>query len=199
MENAATVRRAVPEDAVRLLEIYRYYVEQTAITFEYETPSLEEFRHRMEGIQKKYPYLVVEDAGMIQGYAYANVFKNRAAYDWSCELTIYLDVHARKRGLGRKLYETLEGELQKMGVLNLYACISYPDQEDEYLTRNSAEFHEHMGFATVGRFHRCGYKFGRWYDMIWMEKMTGEHREKQPPIVTLAEKERQYAPGHPVG
>ena len=73
------------------------------------------------------------------------------------------------------LYEALEKELKKMGILNLYACIGYPATEDEYLTKNSAEFHEHLGFTKVGEFHKCGYKFGRWYDMIWMEKIIGSH------------------------
>ena len=84
--------------------------------------------------------------------------------------------------MGRALYEALADRLQAMGILNLYACIGYPQAEDEYLTRNSARFHEHLGFALVGTFHNCGYKFGRWYDMIWMEKIIGEHRPDQPPV-----------------
>lgn len=99
----------------------------------------------------------------------------RAAYGWSCEMTIYLDRNAHKCGMGRRLYEALEDRLRKMGILNLYACIGYPKKEDEYLNRNSAEFHEHMGYTKVGQFHRCGRKFGRFYDMIWMEKIIGEH------------------------
>lgn len=96
----------------------------------------------------------------------------RAAYDWAAELTIYLDHDARRGGLGRVLYEALADRLKAMGVLNLYACIGYPQVEDEYLTRNSAQFHEHLGFTLAGTFHNCGYKFGRWYDMIWMEKSS---------------------------
>ena len=69
-----------------------------------------------------------------------------------------------------------------MGIVNLYACIGYTDKEDEYLTKNSAQFHEHLGFVTVGRFHQCGYKFGRWYDMIWMEKIIGEHCTQQKTV-----------------
>ena len=90
----------------------------------------------------------------------------------------YEDEH----GMGRALYEALADRLQAMGILNLYACIGYPQVEDEYLTRNSARFHEHLGFALVGTFHNCGYKFGRWYDMVWMEKIIGEHRPDQPPV-----------------
>ena len=165
------IRSATADDAARLLEIYGYYVERTAISFELETPSLAEFRERILKTLERYPYLVAEEDGVIVGYAYAGVFKARAAYDHCVELTIYLDRNAQKRGLGRKLYEALEAELQKRGFRNLYACIGYPVEEDEYLTRNSADFHAHLGFTEVGRFHRCGYKFGRYYDMIWMEKI----------------------------
>ena len=109
------------------------------------------------------------------GYAYARPFVGRKAYSHSAEVTIYIDHNVKKHGYGRRLYEALEEKLKAQGILNLYACIGYPETEDEYLTRNSAEFHAHLGFETVGRFRKCGYKFGRWYDMIWMEKMIGEH------------------------
>lgn len=170
-----TVRDARIEDAERILSIYAYYVENTAISFEYDVPTLSEFQNRMIKTMQKYPYLVAEQDGVIQGYAYAGPFVGRAAYDWSCELTIYLDPASRKCGFGRKLYETLEKKLREMGILNLYACIGYPDVEDEYLNNNSAEFHAHMGFSMAGKFNLCGYKFGRWYHMIWMEKLIGEH------------------------
>ena len=179
---ALTIRDARVEDAPRLLEIYAHYVRHTAITFEYDVPSLEEFAGRMRRTRTRYPYLVIEADGIVQGYAYAGAFVGRAAYDWSCETTIYLDANAKRRGMGRALYEALAQRLRAMGVLNLYACIGYPEAEDEYLTRNSADFHAHMGFVQVGRFHRCGYKFGRWYDMIWMEKMIGAHSDRQPPV-----------------
>ena len=177
-----TIRNASLADAPRILEIYAWYVEHTVITFEYDVPSLEEFEGRMRRTMQKYPYLVIERDGRVEGYAYAGPFVGRAAYDWACELTIYLDHDARKHGVGRALYEALADRLQAMGILNLYACIGYPQAEDEYLTRNSARFHEHLGFALVGTFHNCGYKFGRWYDMVWMEKIIGEHRPDQPPV-----------------
>ena len=150
-----TIRDAELSDAERLVEIYDYYVKDTAITFEYDTPSPDEFRSRMEQIMERYPYRVILRDGKIEGYAYARAFVGRAAYDWSCELTIYLDRDAKKCGMGRMLYEDLEAILKKMGILNLYACIGYPEKEDEYLTRNSAEFHAHLGLETVGEFHKC--------------------------------------------
>ena len=158
------------------MEIYSYYVENTAISFEYVTPSLEEFRERITTITKKYPYLVLEEEGVIMGYSYAGVFKGRAAYDHCCETTIYLDRDSKGKGYGRALYEALENALKEIGIKNLYACIGDPETEDEYLTKNSEHFHSHMGYTKVGEFHKCGYKFGRWYNMIWMEKMIGEHQ-----------------------
>ena len=171
------IRSAAERDAERLLEIYAYYVENTAISFEYDTPDLDAFRKRIAHTLETYPYLVLEADGVIQGYAYAGVFKGRAAYDHCCEVTIYLDHDAKGNGYGRALYMALEDALKKMGIINLYACIGDPVFEDEYLTKNSEHFHQHMGYTRVGEFHQCGYKFGRWYNMIWMEKMIGEHRK----------------------
>ena len=169
------IRKATKEDAVSLLRIYSYYVENTAISFEYTTPLLGEFEERISNTLEKYPYLVLEEDGKIKGYAYAGVFKGRAAYDHCCEVTIYLDHDSKSNGYGRALYEALETALREMGIINLYACIGDPEVEDEYLTKNSESFHQHMGYTKVGEFHKCGYKFGRWYNMIWMEKMIGEH------------------------
>ena len=176
------IRTARKEDAGRLLEIYDYYVRNTAVSFEYETPSLEEFTGRMEHTLTQYPYLVLVRDGRIDGYAYAGPFKGRAAYGWSCEISIYLDRNARKCGLGRILSEALEEELKKMGILNVYGCIAYPEKDDEYLTTNSADYHAHLGFRTVGVFRQCAYKFGRWYNMIWMEKTIGEHTDQPAKV-----------------
>lgn len=169
------IRKATKKDANSLLSIYSYYVENTAISFEYTTPSLSEFEERISNTLKKYPYIVLEDDGLIRGYAYAGVFKGRAAYDHCCEVTIYLNRDSKGNGYGRALYEELESALKEMGIINLYACIGDPEVEDEYLTKNSESFHQHMGYTKVGEFHKCGYKFGRWYNMIWMEKLIGEH------------------------
>lgn len=176
------IRAATPDDAGEILAIYAPYVEKTAITFEYDVPSPEEFRRRIAATLEKYPYLVAVNEGKIVGYAYAGPFKARAAYDWAAEVTIYLAPQATGLGIGRRLYAALEDALRDMGILNLYACIGYPETADEYLTRNSAEFHAHMGYGFIGLFHKCGYKFGRWYDMIWMEKIIGEHLPEQAEV-----------------
>jgi len=170
------IRAATREDAGSLLKIYSYYVENTAISFEYVAPSLDEFSKRISSTLEKYPYIVLEDDGLIRGYAYAGAFHSRAAYAHCCEVTIYLDHDSKGNGYGKALYEALEKALKKMGIINLYACIADSEVEDEYLTKNSEFFHQHMGYTKVGEFHKCGYKFGRWYNMIWMEKIIGEHR-----------------------
>ena len=170
-----TIRPVILEDAAAILAIYSYYVEKTAITFELEVPSLSEFQARIAKTLTKYPYLAAVRDGHIVGYAYAGTFKNRTAYDHSVELTIYLSPGERGHGTGRKLYKALENALSSMGIINLYACIGDPIIEDEHLTHNSENFHAHLGFTKVGTFHKCGRKFGRWYNMIWMEKIIGQH------------------------
>ena len=173
-----TVIRNADIDAEQILDIYAYYVKNTAVTFEYDVPGLEEFRERMKNIMRRYPYIVIEQNGVIKGYSYAGAFVGRAAYRRSCEVTVYIERGATKCGLGRALYETLEHDLRRMGILNLYVCIAYPETEDEYLTYNSADFHARLGYTKVGEFHKCGCKFGRWYNMIWMKKIIGEHKSQ---------------------
>ena len=182
MDLKIRIRPAKPEDAEKLLAIYAPYVEQTAITFEYEVPTVEEFRERIHNTLKKYPYLVAEQDGEPVGYAYVGPFHDRPAYDWAVETSIYVDQNKKRMGIGKKLHEALEEELRNRGFLNMNACIAYPAQEDEYLTRNSVEFHAHLGYRMVGQFHQCGYKFHRWYDMVWMEKLIGEHTADQQPV-----------------
>lgn len=82
-------------------------------------------------------------------------------------------------GIGKKLHSALEHCLKEMGILNMEACVGYPEEDDEYLTKNSAQFHEHLGYRRIGEFEKCGYKFHRWYNMIWMEKIIGIHEEIQ--------------------
>ena len=169
------IRTATLDDAAALLNIYDYYVQNTAITYEYDTPSLSEFKDRIRGIQEKFPYLVIEQGKEILGYAYASSFHPRIAYQWCVEMTIYLRKDVRGGGLGPMLYTELERQLKGLGYLNLYSCIAYPDTEDEYLTFASVKFHEKMGYKLNGKFTKCGYKFSRWYNMVWMEKFIGDH------------------------
>ncbi len=176
------IERVTLEDAKELLAIYAPYVRDTAVSFEYEVPSLQEFKGRIQDISKMLPYIKAVEAGEILGYAYASKFKNRKAYDWSVEVTVYVREDARRRGVGKILYQALENSLQRIGVLNMNACIAVPKGEDVHLSNDSYHFHEKMGFRLVGTFHDSGYKFHTWYDMIWMEKMIGKHGEKQENV-----------------
>lgn len=177
------LRVAGPEDGEALLGIYAPYVTKTAITFEYEVPDIEEFRKRISSTLCRYPYIVAVSENEIVGYAYTGSFVGRPAYDWSAETTIYLREDKRKLGLGGRLYHALEEISRAQHITNLNACIGYPGTPDEYLTGNSVEFHEHLGYSKVGEFHQCGYKFGRWYNMVWMEKMIGGHEAVPLPVI----------------
>ncbi len=187
MTSGATIRLATLADAPALLAIYAPYVQNTAITFEYEVPSLEEFEDRMRHTMARYPYLVAEADGTVLGYAYASSFHEREAYGWGAEVTIYVRQDQQRRGLGRALYSALERALTRQGVLSAYACIAYTKAEDIYLTNNSSVFHEHLGYRLVGRFRKCGYKFNRWYDMVWMEKQLGPHSVSPEPVRNFPE------------
>ncbi|MEG2315163.1 MAG: N-acetyltransferase family protein [Clostridia bacterium] len=187
MDHKAVLRIATPQDAKALLAIYAPYVEHTAITFEYEVPTVEEFADRIRCIQTKYPYLIAEKDGEILGYAYASDFHKRAAYAWAVETTLYVDQNKKGCGIGRRLYDALEKLLAHQNILNLNACIAYPAQEDAYLTQHSVHFHQHLGYSLVGEFHQCGYKFNRWYNMVWMEKHIGVHQEHQPAVKAFDE------------
>ena len=176
------IREAACSDAAAIRSIYAPYVESTVITFEYQVPSVEEFCRRIAHTKERYPYFVAEQEGSILGYAYAGPFVGRPAYDWSAELSIYVDRTLRKKGVGKQLYHALLETLRKMGILDVYACIGYPEQPDEYLDFNSAQFHAHLGFEPVGIFKDCGYKFNRWYHMIWMGKNLAPHGKDQPAI-----------------
>ena len=187
MDLKIRIRPAKPEDAEKLLAIYAPYVEQTAITFEYEVPTVEEFRERIHNTLKKYPYLVAEQGGEPVGYAYVGPFHDRPAYDWAVETSIYVDQNKKRMGIGKKLHEALEEELRNRGFLNMNACIAYPPKEDEHLDKNSVEFHTHMGYRLVGEFHKCGYKFNHWYNMVWMEKLLDPEVKHPKPIKWMEE------------
>ena len=208
-----TFRVARPEDAEALRTIYAPYVEETAITFEYEVPSVEAFRARIAHTLATYPYIVAVEENKIIGYAYVGRLHERAAYDWTVETSIYVDRSARKQGLGRQLYERLEAILCTMHIISVNACIAYPGTmnaaadvasavdrsqtdfregtadsdasigEDPYLNTNSPDFHAHLGYQLVGHFHACAYKFDRWYDMIWMEKWIAPHPAKPEAMI----------------
>ncbi|WMJ85122.1 GNAT family N-acetyltransferase [Oscillospiraceae bacterium LTW-04] len=192
MSQPVIIRPASPEDAKALLQIYAPYVKDTAISFEYTVPSIEEFAERIRKTLALYPYLVALHNGEIVGYAYASAFKNRAAYARSVESSIYIAQTCRGGGIGRALYDKLEAVLRHQNILNLNACIALPTGEDVHLTTDSPKFHERLGYRTVAHFHKCAFKFNTWYDMIWMEKLLGEHLPEPEPVRPFLEVWRDY-------
>ena len=187
METDIHIRMACQEDAAALLDIFTPYILQTAVAFNYEPPTLEEFRGTMTDRLRRYPYLVAQRGEGLIGYAYVSPFKDRAAYDWAGETSIYVKQGQTGTGCGRALHDTLERILKAQHILSMYACIAYTDHEDEFLTNNSSEFHAHMGYALTAKFPKCGYKFGRWYDMIWMHKEIGPHIPTPLPVIPVME------------
>lgn len=177
-----TIRIATEQDAAALLAIYAPYVEKTAITFEYAVPSATAFAERIRRTVARYPYLVAEADGEAVGYAYAGFFHERAAYGWAAETSVYVRMDRRRQGIGGSLYAALEELLKRQGILNLNACIAHSEKADAYLPGDSVAFHERQGYRLAGEFHACGYKFNRWYHMIWMEKHIGLHRQYQPEV-----------------
>ena len=186
-ESKLKIRTATIGDAEKILEIYAPYVEKTAVTFEYRIPTAEEFRKRIERTLARYPYLVAELGGKVAGYAYTGALKERAAYDWAVETSVYVGEGMRKSGIGSALYEKIEEISKIQRVQNLNACIAYTDDNDEHLTDASVRFHEKVGFTRSGIFHRCGFKFGRWYDILWMEKMIGGHPTPPEKFIPFSE------------
>lgn len=182
------IRVATAEDAGYIQSIYEPYVENTAVTFEYDVPGIEDFQRRITGTLKEYPYLVAVEQEMIIGYAYAGSFHSRAAYKHSAEVSIYLDAKWQKKGIGKMLYQELEKRLIKQNVFVLYACITVSDRKDDKnLTDASILFHEKVGYKHVGKHNLCGYKFNKWYSVIWMEKVIAERPDKPGNFITFCE------------
>ncbi|MFZ2532220.1 MAG: N-acetyltransferase family protein [Streptococcus suis] len=157
------IRNAQVEDAANLVAIYAPYVEKTAITFETQVPTVEDFKNRIKKTMKKFPYLVAIEEGQIVGYAYASTYYARAAYDWTVELSVYVQKEARGKGVGTLLYTALEEELTARGFKNFLACIALPNPA-------SIALHEKRGYEQVAHFKKVGYKFGTWHDIVWLQK-----------------------------
>ncbi|MGQ7327824.1 GNAT family N-acetyltransferase [Streptococcus suis] len=165
------IRSAQIEDAADLVTIYAPYVETTAITFETEVPTVEDFASRIKKTLEKFPYLVAEEEGALVGYAYASTYYARAAYDWTVELSVYIKQEARGKGIGTLLYNALERELTARGFKNFLACIALSNPA-------SLALHEKRGYKQVAHFKKVGYKFGTWHDIVWLQKsLVGENDE----------------------
>ena len=177
MEEAVCVRAAAPEDAEQLLEIYTPFVisedsSLSNVSFELAAPDVEEFRQRIQDISKQFPYLVGEVNGQILGYVYCHPYRERLAYQWAVEVTIYLAPAGQGKGLGRLLYETMEKLLCLQGVTMAYSCITVGND-------HSIKMHEALGYCLIGTFTNSGYKNGQWLDTVWLEKQL-QPCPKQP-------------------
>jgi phosphinothricin acetyltransferase len=169
------VRLATTADAARLAEIYRPAIEVTGVSFEQVAPDATEMRERIARVLLQLPWVVVEDAGTIAGYAHASRHRERPAYSWSAEVSIYVDQANHRGGIGRRLYAALFDILVLQGFQSVFAGIVQPNPA-------SLEFHRRMGFVDVGHYHQVGFKSGRWCDTLWLQRAIGSHPVPPPPI-----------------
>ena len=157
------IRIAREADVPAMLAIYAPYILNTTYTFEYTVPAEEEFLERFRAITAQFPWLVWEEDNRILGYVYGSAPYARAAYGWCGELSIYLIPEAQGRGIGKNLYLAAEEILRRQGYQVCYAIITAENE-------GSIRFHSRMGYIFTAHFPRCGYKFGRWLGVTWMEK-----------------------------
>lgn len=172
------IRPVKREDAVQIAEIYRPHCEDSCVSFEEVAPDAPEIAARMDKVTRRYPWLVEEVDGVIAGYAYATNHRERAAYRWAVESTIYIHEDFRGKGVGRALYAELFSRLRRQGLVKAYAGILVPNPA-------SQAFHEAMGFTLVGIYRKIGYKLGAWRDVGWWEfsllPQSGSPAEPTPP------------------
>lgn len=166
------IRSVQLADAKAIRAIYQPYVTETAITFEVDVPTVQEFERRITKTLAQFPYLVAVVEGKVVGYAYASTYYARAAYDWTVELSIYVAKEMRGKGVGSALYEALEEELKARGYLRFLSCIAVPNEA-------SISMHKKRGYVQVAHFPKIGFKFNQWHDIVWMQKTI------QGPVTTL--------------
>lgn len=167
------LRFALPADAPALRAIYAQYI-GTSVTFEFELPSAAEFARRIEEVSAFYPYLVWEEDGRILGYAYAHRFAERAAYQWSAELSVYVDMTAHARGVGKRLYAALIDLVRLQGVRTVYGLVTSPNEKSE-------RFHEALGFASAGVTKNVGFKNGGWHGVTTYELPIAPYDDMPAP------------------
>jgi phosphinothricin acetyltransferase len=184
MSGNDTIRLVRDLDAIQILGIYEPYIKETAITFECETPSLEEFKNRIMEITKDYPYLVYLADNRILGYAYAHRHMERKAYQWNAELSVYVHPSHLNRGIGKELYGTLIDLLKLQNIKNVYGGVTLPNKASEQL-------HASFGFEKVGVYRNTGYKCGKWHDVMWFEKKISEYDLEPKPFISINEIDKQ--------
>ncbi|MCF0114300.1 MAG: N-acetyltransferase family protein [Erysipelotrichaceae bacterium] len=161
------IRTITDLDVEQVLAIYNYYIKETTITFETEELIFDRFIDRVHAIIDRYPFLVYEENGKILGYAYLAEFNPRSAYQWSADLSIYVDKEVHHQGIGRQLYEAIEKIAIQQGFVNIVSLVTEEN-------KNSVRFHERMGFKFIGTFEKVGYKFDRWLGVSYGIKQIQE-------------------------
>lgn len=167
MVAAASIRLAGDRDAEAVQRIYAPFVLHTAVSFELAPPGVEEMRARIAKTLPRYPWLVLEEGGEVIGYVYASAHRERPAYVWSVDTTVYVDAAHRRRGVGRALYASLFEVLRLQGFHNAFAGIALPNP-------GSVGLHEALGFQPIGVYRAVGYKLGRWHDVGWWQRPLRE-------------------------
>lgn len=168
------IRHVDPQrDAAPCAEIYAPYVSETVISLEEVPPTADELGARMQRITKRYPWLIAEEEGQIAGYAYASEHRERAAYRWASDVTVYLSPAYQRRGIGRALYTALFDLLVFQGVYVACAGVTLPNEA-------SVGLHESMGFLPVGVYKRVAWKFGAWQDVGWWQLQLVEAGDDAP-------------------
>jgi L-amino acid N-acyltransferase YncA len=168
-----TIRLATPEDAEQVQAIYAPFC-HTPISFELEPPSVEEMRCRLAKVLGQHPWLLCEDGAEVLGYAYATPHRERAAYRWSVDTSVYVRQGRQRRGLGRALYTSLLAVLPLQGYVNAYAGVTLPNPA-------SMGLHEALGFQPVGVYRQVGFKCGAWHDVAWYQRPLQPHPGEPPP------------------
>jgi len=156
------IRNVQLSDAAAVSRVYAPFVSDEATSFEIVPPDAAEIADRIREVIPRYPWLVFELDGEVLGYAYGSSHRSRAAYQWCVDVSVYLELHLQRRGVGRALYSVLLEILRRQGYANAYAGITLPNP-------SSMGLHTAMGFSSIGIFSRTGYKFGRWHDVGWMQ------------------------------
>ncbi len=180
MDNKFTIRLIDKYDTAAALGIYKPYVENTAITFDYDTPSIAGFSEKIDTITAEYPWLVCMHGDEMAGYAYASRHRAKTAYQWSPESTIYLAPEFYGKGIAKALYSTLFSLLRLQGYFNVYAGVTIPNEKSE-------RFHKAMGFEELGIFTKIGFKLGRWHDTKWLQLHLAEHIDNPALPAPIAE------------
>lgn len=181
------IRLATPGDAAGILAIYAPYIQNTSFTFETEVPSVEEFAERIRTYLLNWPWLVCEVDGAIAGYAYATRHRDRTAYQWCTESSVYIHDDFQKAGIGKALYTALFEILKRQGFNNVYAVINLPNER-------SVAFHENTGFSYFATYEKVGYKLGKWKNVGWWKLSLNEYGDEPAAPVKFSEMDKIFLP-----